>query len=700
VDDAREALRDARPRSEKVFVAWRDLVEAFPSHLGVRLDLIDAQLDERQVDSALEEISRLLNVPNVPIEELVKRVEQMLHVAPEYGPALFGLADVHHAARDWIAEIEACRRILRLAPHEADQILARLDVILAEAPDCLDASLEVIRLVDLHQDFDRVGKEARHALDLVTADADLARIADTLMELEDDFDRDVPYREAFAEALRRAGRSKKAVQAHGLLLALAPERAASVSEGVRLLTEGEGPETNSAYEVLFESVLREGNSEAACEAASTLLERRPDDVAGAYRKFSRVLEAHEESHAAADGKARTAVLKEDPDNAVKAFLHDLRFHPDRRREVGQSLGELREQFADCAAVPLARAEYIHLPLSLLGDAADDLEAALAIDPSLHRKVLRLADTILERDPLLPRGHRARGKALTAAADPTAATAAFVRMAELHPDRFPDALEGLDAVLSNTPGHVEARYRRGRVLLDLERPEDAVEQAESLVASLRPGEEDEYRALVLLAEAREALELYDDALAALRDANERHPKHLDVVPLIRANRVVALEHRAELLRNAPDEARPDADMDLADTLLAIGRPESALAAVGPIPEKGKPLARWKVIRGKAFLALGRGAAALSELEDALRVRGIQDGKSSVGLNALYVAGRAYLDTGEKVKAIRRMEQVAGVDPQFGRVREALDIIYDEDRRELDRPLEFTVPLESIPEPRRV
>jgi hypothetical protein len=126
----------------------------------------------------------------------------------------------------------------------------------------------------------------------------------------------------------------------------------------------------------------------------------------------------------------------------------------------------------------------------------------------------------------------------------------------------------------------------------------------------------------------------------------------------------------------------------------GDPLAALSAAGPQPDKGEALARWRTIRGRAFLVLGSAAEAVQELEEALKVKGMEDAKSDVARDALYFCGCAHLRTGEMLKAIRRLEQAARVAPEHRRVREALDRVYEEDRRRLERPLSFTQDLETM------
>ena len=105
-------------------------------------------------------------------------------------------------------------------------------------------------------------------------------------------------------------------------------------------------------------------------------------------------------------------------------------------------------------------------------------------------------------------------------------------------------------------------------------------------------------------------------------------------------------------------------------------------------------RWKTVRGRAFFVLGSAAEAVLELEEALKAKDMEEAKTATARDALYFCGCAHLRTGEMLKAIRRLEQVARVAPEHRRVREALDRVYEEDRRRLERPLSFTQDLETL------
>jgi len=697
VEEARAVLRDASPRTDRLFEAWRSLAEAFPGHAGVRLDFVDALTAERRIDDALEEVRRVLSLPGTEVEAVTKRVETILDLSQEYAPALYLLADARHAARDLDGEIAACRRVLRLAPDEAEVVLQRLDLVLDEDPECRVAALEVVRLVRLHHRVERVGPEGRRALDASRTPEEVAEVAEVLGDLSRDLGRDPGFLGVHAEALTRAGRTGEAVAAWRKLLERDEKGAGEVARGVERLTEAEGEVGVEALRVHAEACIRDGAPERAAAAVRAFSDRHPAGVAEAVRFYRRILDAHPRSHEAAAGLAGASVETGDAEGAVDAWLHDLRQHPDRRREIGQELVGLRMVFPASASVPLAQAEFIHLPLDLLDDAADAMEAALDIEPACHGRVRILAAVLLERDPRSAKGTRAHGRALVEGGRLAEATEAFRVLADLDPRLREDALRGLDGVLAAGPGLREAAFHRARILLGLGRGKEAVRQAEALAAAVPPDDPEELRTLHLLADAREATGDFDGALAALRDAAARHGRDPSVAPRIRANGKARLEARAAELRSAPEGRRGESDGDLAETLLELGRPAEALAAVGPLPEKGKALARWKVLRGRAFLDLGSGMNAQAELEDAFAIKGVPEAKDDIGRDALYFGGLAFLRNGEILKAIRRFEQLAAVAPAHRRVREALDRVYDDDRRGLERPLEVTAVLDAIPVP---
>ncbi len=694
-DAARQALAGAFPRTEDVFDAYRRLIEDFPSHVGARLDHLLALVAEHRVDDALEEAAKVQALPGGAGPDLVRRIDRILEMAPEYAPALYALADVHHAAADWAKEIAAYRRIIRLSPREAETVLQRLDLVLDRDPRCLEASLEVIRLVPLHQRPERAAPEGRRALESAAAQADIDGVAGALQALERELGEDPGFREVLAFALTRAGRARAAVDAWRALLDRAPDRAAGAVPALETLSAAPGEDGTEAIRVLAVARLLSGRPEGACEAVDLFLKRRPRAVEDGRALYGRVLLAHPGSHEAAAGVARTSVLAGEPGAAVEALLLDLRQHPDRRREVGRTLAELREKFPGEPSIPLAQAEFIQLPLSLLDDAAAALEATLALDPVGHSKVLALAEVILQRDPKSAPGTRTRGRALAAAGRFDEAVPAFRALADLDPRMREDALAGLDSVLEDGPGHPEGQYRRAEILLELGRAKEAVDQAEAQLGGMRPGDPRAFRTLALLATAREALGDFDGALAALRRAAKEHPGEASVPPRIRANRAGRFASRAAEFRGKRVEGRAgEADLDLAEALLESGEALPALTAVGPEPEAGTALARWRTLRGRAFLVLGSGMEALEELEEAAKQKGIEDAKTPGARDSLFFCGLAHLRTGEMLKAIRRFEQVARVAPGHRRVREVLDRVYDEDRRRLERPLAVTADLETL------
>jgi tetratricopeptide (TPR) repeat protein len=686
VDAAREALAGAAPRTDEVFAAYRRLVEAYPTHVGARLDLVDALTAERRGDEALEECGQVLKIPGGAGPELVRRIDRILELSPEYAPALYALADVHHAGGDWAEEIAAYRRITRIAPREGETVLQRLDAILEREPETFEAALEIVRLVPLHQRTERAAPEGRRAVLSAKTPAETAAIADALKKLERDLGKDPAFGEVLATALTRAGRVGPAVAAWRALLDRAPDRAAAAATELARLAEAPGDEGIEALRTLAVARLLAGAPEPACEAIDRFLERRAKAVEDAREQFRRVLAAHPASHEAAVGVARTSVLAGDVEGAVEARLHDLRQHPDRRRETGKELAELRAQFPEAAAVPLAEAEFVHLPLDLLDDAALAVEAGLALDPVRHAKALALAETVLGRDAKSKFGTRVRARALAAAGRLDEAVAAFRALAELDPRMREDALAGFDGVLAAGPGHGEAQYRRAEVLLELGRAKEATAQAEALLGSLRPSEPRELPALFLLANAKEGLGDFAGALEALRRAAKNHPAAPAVLPRIRANRVARLATRLASLPEGSELERGEATLEAGDA-------RGALTEVGPEPQQPEALAGWRTIRGRAFFVLGEAANALAELEEAVKGK-TEEGRSPAARDALYYCGLAYLRTGEMLKAVRRLEQVARVAPKHRRVREALDRVYDEDRRRLERPLLFTQDLETL------
>jgi tetratricopeptide (TPR) repeat protein len=696
VDPAREALAGATPRSEEVFEAHRRLVAAYPAHRGARLDLLDALVAERRLDEALEEAARVRREAGGPGPDLVERIDRVLSLSPEYAPALYALADEHHAAGAWSEEIEAHRRILRLAPREAETVLGRLDAILERDPRCHEAAVEVVRLVPRHGKPERAAPEARRALREATTPADAARLAEALRPLEKKLGADPEYREVMAAALSRGGKTRPAVEAWDSLLADAPDRAAAAAKDLAPLAAVPGEDGVEALRVLATARLLEGRPEEACDAAERFLAKRPKEPGAARALFRRILETHASSREAADGCARTAALEGDPAAAVEARLHELRHHPGRRREVGRSLEELRVGFPKEAGIPLALAESVRLPLELDDDAAADLEAALDLDPSCHRKALELSEVILARSPKCVGGARARARALAAAGRFDEAVDGFRALADLDSRRLGDALEGLDGILRDAPSHPAARLRRGEVLRESGKPKEAAKALEALLADTAPRDPAGYRVLGELARAREDLWDFAGALEALRQAGERHPSEPSVAPRIRANHGARLVARAASLRSKTEDGKPgEADLDLAEALLEAGDPKAGPAAAGPEPPPGPALARWRTLRGRALLRAGSALDAVEELEAAVQVEGVEEAATPAARDALYYCGLAHLRTGELLKATRRLEQVARVAPGHRRVRDALDRVYAEDRRRLAVPLTHTSDLESMP-----
>lgn len=699
VDAAREALKGALPRTEEVFAAWRRLVEAYPVHVGVRLDVVDALVSDRRLDDALEECSRILGLPGGANEDLVLRLRRILDLSPEYAPALYGLANVHHARGEWAEEIACCRRVLRLSPREAEVVLQRLDLILERDPRCLEAALEILRLVPLHQRTERAAPEGRRALEAAPDAARVGEVADALEGLAGALAEDPAFLEVLATARSRARRPGPAVEGWARLLDRAPDRAGAAARELERLAAAPGDEGTEAVRLLSRARLLAGDSEGACAAAEELLRRRPVEVEEVRRLHRAVLERHPASREAVEGVASASVTAGDPGGAVEAALHDLRQHPERRRDLGRFLQNLRSLFGRSAAVPLAQAEFVFLPLDLLDDASDALEAALALDPALHGKVLLLAELVLTRDPRSARGTRVKGRALAAAGRVDEAVAAFRALADLDGRLRADALAGLDGILEDGPSHALAQFHRACLLRELGRPAEAAAQAAALASVLRPGDPLEYRTLLLLADAGEALADFDGALEALRRAAAHHPREAGLLPRIRSNMAARMAARQAELRGRPDAARPGgAGLELAEVLLDGGEGRAALSAVGPRPEGGEPLGRWHLLRGRAFLALGDAGAALDELEAAVAVKGLDEARPGTGREAIFFLGIAHLLVGEPMKATRRLEQVARAAPDHRRVREVLDRIYDEDRRKVDRPLALTADLESLPRPR--
>jgi tetratricopeptide (TPR) repeat protein len=694
VDAAREVLAGALPRTEEVFDAHRRLIQAYPTHPGVRLDLVDALVAERRIDEALEEAAPVHGLPGAPAGEVVRRVEKILELSPEYAPALYALADAHHAASEWAPEIAACRRILRIAPREAETVLQRLDAVLDRDPRCGEAALEIVRIAPLHQRMERVAPEGRRALECASNPAEVAAVADALRAHERALGSDAAYREVLAQALTRAGRTKLAVAAWSRLLEGAPDRAPGSIRDLERLCAVEGKDGGEALRILALARLLAGDPAEAAEAVDRLLAREPDAVEDGRALFRRILAAHPSSHDAAAGVAKTSVQAGDADGAVEAWLHDLRQHPDRRREIGMALGGLREKFPGAASVPLALAEFIHLPLGLLEETAGALTAALAVDPSCHAKALLLAEQVLAREGKSPAGTAARARALTAAARYDDAVAGFRALAELDPRHREDALAGFDSVLEGGPGHPEAQYRRSEILLELGRAKESAEQATALLEALAPKDPRGLRALLLLACAREALEDFDGGLEALRRARAEHPEEPSVPPRVRANFAARLAARAAEAGKHGGAAGKPGVLDAAEAILDGGDPATALTAVGPEPEKGEALARWRTIRGRAFFVLGKPAEAVVELEEALKAKGMEEAKTEASRDALYFCGLSQLRVGEVLKAIRRLEQAARVAPEHRRVREAVDRVYEDDRRRLERPLSFTQDLETL------
>ena len=695
VDAAREALAGAAPRTEEVFAAWQRLLQAYPAHRGARLDLVDALVAERRLDEALEEGGKVVREAGGPGPDVVERIERVLAHSPEYAPALYALADVHHAAGSSGPEIEAYRRVMRLSPREAETILGRLDAILDRDPRCLEAALEVIRLVPKHGKVERAAPEAVRGLAAASTPADAGRIADALKPLEKKLGEDGDFREAMATSLARAGRAAPAVKAWNAILDDSPERAPAAEKELVPLAGLSTEDGVDALRALAVARLLAGRPAEACETADRFLERRRSAAEDARSIFRRALAAHPMSREAADGVARTSVLVGDADAAVAARLHLLKHHPAERRAVGRDLEALRKTFPEHGGAPLALAEHVHLPLDLHDDAAAALEAALALDPSLHRKALELVEVVLARVPKSMLGTRARARALAAAGRADEAVAGFRALADLDPRCLPDALEGFDSVLEDAPAHAEARYRRAEVLVALGRAKDAVEALDALLGAVAAGDEMERRALLMLASARESLEDFDGARDAIRLAGKHHPSESSVPVRLRANRAARLACEAARHRAARVEGQAgDADLDLAEALLEAGDAAAAPTAAGPEPGGGAALSRWRMLRGRAFLRLGAPGDAVDELEKAIEVPGTGEAATPAARDALFYGGMAQLRMGEIVKAIRRLEQAAHVDPAHRRVRDVLDRIYAEERRRLERPTALTEDLETL------
>ncbi|MBK8949337.1 MAG: tetratricopeptide repeat protein [Flavobacteriales bacterium] len=201
-----------------------------------------------------------------------------------------------------------------------------------------------------------------------------------------------------------------------------------------------------------------------------------------------------------------------------------------------------------------------------------------------------------------------------------------------------AIADLRGIITDDPGHVEARYRLGELLNGMGAADEAMElwQQNLLLGDDRSGTNSRallIRSALSLAEACKAKGDLSGASKAVREGLHRAPG--DVSLLVASGE---LAHR------------------MGSTTEAIGHFETALSLGGPEEMLRNNLAALR-------LSIGDNAAAIGHLTRLVELRP-NDNRARVALAS------AYVRVGQRVEAYRQLGAASDIDPGDERIREAL------------------------------
>jgi tetratricopeptide (TPR) repeat protein len=314
------------------------------------------------------------------------------------------------------------------------------------------------------------------------------------------------------------------------------------------------------------------------------------------------------------------------------------------------------------------------PAALTAHRRGDLNAALAG----YR-------ACLSRTPDDPEVLRLLGLALYQGGDSAAARNVLTHAAALQPSAGADlalvlldqgeaeaALTALDAAIAATPGDSDAWSRRGRALLALSRPGEAVESLERAV-DLAPLC---IEAIFNLGCAELALARWDaardcfDAILSLAADHAAAWNNRGIALLHRGRPGVALSSFEASLERRPDH--PETLFNRAAALTALGRSEEALATLDHVLSliPGHRAARLERARLRA--RAGRLDEALADLDAALA-------ENPRDADVLYNRGTLFARKTRFADAVRDLAAAAEIAPGDADIRENLALALVEDGR---------------------
>jgi tetratricopeptide (TPR) repeat protein len=321
------------------------------------------------------------------------------------------------------------------------------------------------------------------------------------------------------------------------------------------------------------------------------------------------------------------------------------------------------------------------------DAIAEAESALKTDPAnreAHRILGFVRSALADNTPAGPQQTTLVTQAIDhferALAGGTRDPGVELTMGRLYvrTSQFPKAIQTLQAFLNDQPGYPEG------VLLLVEAL-DATGQSRQAVTLLEPLVRDEpelARARSWLAEMYERVGRDEDALKQWAELARTNPSNTSLrsryaTSLVNAGQVEA--GRKALVALTTDAPRDiSAWYLLSQVETQAGRPEAAEAAAKKIAEIDATDPRGPLALAAVRSARGdhRGAAALLELLSvALRDKPPSDASAQVALDL----AEALENSGERIRAIRVLEDARGRAPRDPDLTRALAVAYDRDKR---------------------
>jgi len=522
-----ESLDAGTISTDDAIKSYREIVRLDASQVNVFLSLGDAYLSKGQIETALSEYSRVLEVAPGSKAEVLDRYRAVFERDPAHSLTLSYLVDALLDSGEFAEAAQYLKMAYEADRGMAQEIVPRLYRVLEARTDDVETLDLVGRIFSDKGEIERAIAVFEHQADC--GEEGLERAKAGIERVYEQAGKEWQVKVCLAGILRRTGDWARAIELLAEAAEDAPKRVTSILPHIDLLARTEEkslPRVIALYErvrdlgadeflatlalgetygmagkyaEMMEELLRchridPGQTEEVIGAYERVLARNPKAVDAQMGLAELLLEAGNVQEAAGHYEM---VLASDPHrfDQVVARLQTILEADEKNIAIRKALVDayrdrglfdqvIQEAKRALDVVPEEESAYFHLRLGEgmaergnLSQSGGPILGAVQLDRSLADEATGILRKVLEIDKHNIPAHYVLGKIYGVAGDVPHAVEEFMTIGKIAPDRRTRVVEELSTLIGVDPASADAHYARGVVLSSLDRAEEAVADLE-------------------------------------------------------------------------------------------------------------------------------------------------------------------------------------------------------------------------------